>query len=197
MSFLHRAIKCPFYTVWETRVIISLVAVFYLLAVILLLPNNIYMKYDNQTNMCIPSNVEAIMISSLIITILGTFIPMLCIMAIQFLSYKALQNSTTSTSIATNPTRIQQIQRANRTFAVVIVVFFAMTSPVGVVSVWIQYNAANNKDFLSDKRLLIAKISGISQMFLLGNSSANPLIYGQIHRKIWSILQRFLSNRTS
>ena len=121
---------------------------------------------------------------------------MLCIMAIQFLSYKALQNSTTSISIATNPTRIQHIQRANRTFAVVIIVFFAMTSPVGVVSVWIQYNAANNTNFLSHKRLLIAKISGISQMFLLGNSSANPLIYGQIYRKIWNIL-RFISDRTN
>ena len=173
---------------WKTKVNIAIVVMFYILAIILMFPNFQHMKYSDQKSTCEPSNLKAIMLSSLTMTIIAIFLPMLCIMVIQVLSYRALQNSTTNTSIASNQTRIQHVRRANCTFVVVVTVFFAMTAPVGVFSVWVQYSAVKNSDFLSDKNLAISKFSGISQVILLANSSANPLVYGHIHRRIWRVI---------
>ena len=142
---------------------------------------------------CAANNNTNLVIGAFVSTLFATFLPLIVISITQGLSYFALKKSTRDMSITSNPTRIRQIRRVNRGFAVVVIAFFVMTTPSGVLALWLSYNARRNSNFIEENIDLLVQLTGVLYFILIANSATNPLIYSRLDRKIRRKLTKCLS----
>ena len=142
-------------------------------------------------NVCSPKETKPILISSIILLIVAIYVPLVLVVTLQVFSYKALLNSTSNNQIASQPARVQRIRRVNRTFLLVIITFFLMTLPIGIITPWVYYGMFfKGEKVVADKDNTFFQVASMSQLLLTANSSVNPIIYSKVHIKIKKLLRR-------
>ena len=116
----------------------------------------------------------------IILAVLDTFLPLLIIIILQCLAYKALKHSVRRFGEDIN--RIRTIREVSKTFMVVTAVFFLLTTPYTVVELIVSYvvsKTSKNSEYNID---LLVDLLNTCLLIQTMNSCTNPLIYGKVHR---------------
>ena len=181
--FFSRSIRNPFQRGFSTKVTFMLIIIIYIVALLLNFNNFYYMSYENISGheFCfITGNSDMLFAKQLIDPFMISFIPLPIIVTLHVLSYRAIVQSAERFELDTN--RVRTMKKVRRTFCIVIVVFFLLTSPSQAVYftltfIWKFY------PHLTPKYTVLRNLDIFLNLLLSFNSCANPFIYAKLHRR--------------
>ena len=120
---------------------------------------------------------------------IATFIPLLIISITQHQAYKSLKKS--SEQFGIDERRIRVMKKVLNKFIVVIVVFFLFTTPISVLTLFLQWYADPSKldyDLINDS-------FSVLDLLMTVNSCANPIIYGGLDEKVVQFINSHFRKR--
>ena len=117
---------------------------------------------------------------------LGIWLPMLLIAIVYILMYLGLKKQATIRRQNSSLDSQAQMNRISRTFTVILLVFYICYLPNTIQFVVNLYTIYNKKPIYLDA------VADVSTFLQFSNSCLNPIIYSNIHQKIFICIRQFI-----
>ena len=189
----HRSMRNPFQHGFSTKLVVFITILAYVVACLINYAEFYFVKYKpypghTQHHYCYWKGSSILLFTVYLKnSLLISFIPLPILVALHFLSYKAILKSAQQFNMDNN--RLKTMKQVRKTFFVVIVIFFCLTVPTEIQTVVVVAFWNFKQDMLPPVTLLV-KLATFFDLLHSFNSCANPFIYAKIHKKLSKIPQK-------
>ena len=144
---------------------------------------------NNTVNAHICSDGEAKFISLIIQYSIGLWIPAILLLVLHFVMYRKLRQEAQARMQMCTSDSSEQMKIILRTFTIIVITYNICLLPYSFVSVTRAYLLDFNQSTFLSYANLFTTLSYVLGRLTNLNSCINPLIYGQVHLKIYSVMK--------